>query len=230
MERMTFEEDNIIPYYQEVVVSSMLEINNSNNQVILLQPMPEKKELGEDGLLYLSGDEVFFFNGKEDSFVDLSSTFYCVKGNDARSIAFDICTTDNRDNVPIIGTGSISYFGAFQIMYNKQGIIKLTSYNADYSNSIGKKINDGIWHSVVVTYDKATLRIYEDGLLDNESIKWNVQSEALMESTMNTQRNEIVLGKSLWSNQNITLKGKMRNVKFYGKEVSKIAISVSKVL
>ena len=78
---------------------------------------------------------VFDFDGEGlGRYGDLSSRFDCVKGNNARSIAFDICTKDDRDNVPIIATGSQSTFGAFQIVYNCSGNRKRI-VNTKYSNA-----------------------------------------------------------------------------------------------
>ena len=167
-----------------------------------------------------TGDSVFYLKGDQGT-GDLGSRFECVKGNNARSISFDICTKDDRDNVPIVLTGSESNFEAFQIMCNK-GIIGVTSCGTDYSNSIGKKINDGEWHRVVVTYDGTSLRIFVDFLPDNESKTWN--DGTLMADKMDTKGNIIYLGKSLWTYPNNPLVGKLRNVRFYNIEVSNIKI------
>ena len=163
---------------------------------------------------------------------DLNSKFDCVKGNNSRTISFEICTKDDRDNLPIIATGQ-SPMGVFQIVYNcsdvmKRGVIGLTAYSADYFPPTGTVINDGKWHRVVVTYDGATLRIYVDGLLDNASAVWNNQSTASMSETMNTgPPNNILAGHSLWGEPDYNkFKGTLRNIRFYKIEVSNIAISV----
>ena len=149
-----------------------------------------------------------------------------------RSISFFILTFDERDNLPIISTGSMSKFEAFQIMYYKRGFISLNAYSGAYEPPNGTVINDGHWHSVVVTYDRATLRIYVDGRLDSESNKWNVRSNKLMADTMNTQGDTILLGHSFRIGSLNNWKGKLKNVKFYntaipGPKVSYIAIYAS---
>ena len=191
---------------------------------------------------YSFDNTVYDFDGEgRGSYGDLSSMFDCVKGNNARTISFEICTKDDRDNLPIIATGQ-SPMGVFQIVYNcsdvmKRGVIGLTAYSADYFPPTGTVINDGKWHKVVVTYDGATLRIYVDGRLDNASAVWNNQSKALMAETMNTgPSNNIFVGCSLWENPFLGCsisetmfnrwKGQLRNVKFYNIDVSNVAISV----
>ena len=163
--------------------------------------------------------------------MDLGSRFQCVKGNNARSITFKICTVDDRDNIPIIATGEMN--GAFQIVYNwigakKRGVIGLTAYSAGYFPPTGTVINDGKWHSVVVTYDGATLRIYVDGQPDNESKVWNVESTELIAKTVNTgPSNTTFVGRSLWGEPTCKrLKGKLSDIRFYHLKVSNITISV----
>jgi hypothetical protein len=131
-------------------------------------------------------------------------------------------------------------FGAFEIVYNggdaiKRGVIGLSAFSARYFPPTGTVINDGEWHSVVVTYDGATLRIYVDGRLDNASDKWNYPEPEFwnypelcnMAEAMNTgASNNIYLGRSLWEDPYEVWKGQLKNVRFYNCEVSNIAISV----
>ena len=167
-----------------------------------------------------SGGKVIDF---DEGYKDLSSSFDCVKGNNARSISFDILTKDDSNNIPIISTGEMN--GAFQIVM-KRGVIGLTAYSADYFPPTGTVINDGKWHKVDVTYDGTTLRIYVDGRLDNASAVWNSNSTASMAKTINTgPSNNIYLGRSLWESYK-GWKGQLRNVRFYNIEVSNITISV----
>ena len=175
----------------------------------------------------ITDDVVFDFNGTSESSEDYSpEDLSSVMGNKARKISFEILTVEKRDNVPIIAIGSCSHFGAFQIMHNKDGIIGLNAWTGEYSSILtGKKINDNTWHNVVVTYDGNTLRIFVDGLPDSESKTWD--NGAFLRNTMNTQGKTIFLGKKLVLDDDLTnfpMKGKLRNVRFYNFEVSKIAI------
>ena len=99
------------------------------------------------------------------------------------------------------------------IIFNLGGtknIIGVDAHSHAYLPSSGTTINDGVWHSVLVTYDGVTLRIYVDGRLDNAATDWN--NGQSIRTTLNTQGNYIYLGSSwvghLWS-------GSLKNVNFY---------------
>ena len=89
-----------------------------------------------------------------------------------------------------------------------------TIYNADYNPTTGKRINDGLWHTVLVTYDGTTLIIFVDGILENTAISWNSGSTATIASTLNTIGNSgNYLGQ--FSDNSYLLSGKLKNVQFY---------------
>jgi len=129
-----------------------------------------------------------------------------------------IKTTATGGDIALIGTGQVAQYQGFQIEYNWSGfaknIIGIDAYYHAYFPTSGTVINDGIWHSVVVTYDGTTLRIYVDGRLDNSATNWNVAPFTSLTATMNTQGNNIYLGKSIWNTYPLW-KGSLMNVNFY---------------
>ena len=149
-----------------------------------------------------------------NTIVDLRTTLKCVQGNNPRSISFMIQTTTSSDS-RIIYTGSLVNFGNFGIFINNLGIINVDIYSVWYSPSTGKAINDGLWHTVLVTYDGTTLFIYVDGVFDNTATNWNVATTATIASTLNTIGNSgNYLGQ--WAD-GISYKwiGQLKNVIFY---------------
>ena len=121
----------------------------------------------------------------------------------------------------ILSTGSVfvtSYSG-FSIMFNcntiSKNIIQIDAYNAAYYPTTGKVINDGLWHTVLVTYDGTTLLIYVDGILDNTITNWNSESSATVTSTLNTVGNSgNYLGQHV-DGSSFRWIGQMKNVQFY---------------
>jgi hypothetical protein len=122
----------------------------------------------------------------------------------------------------VVSTGSvfIASYSGFSIMFNcnsggANNILQVDAYNAAYYPSTGGVINDGLWHSVLVTYDGTTLSIYVDGRLDGSATNLNGGSTATIASTLNTVGNEMnrigawVFGDTdRWS-------GKLKNVMFF---------------
>jgi len=113
-------------------------------------------------LLYLN--QLYQFDGTSAKFVDLSKMLIAVKGNNPRTIKFQMKTTmPNGDGVAIVATGaSDPVLSLFDIcMYNQY--IYVWSYGADIYFNSGPVLNDGQWHSVSVTYDGAgTVTLYVD--------------------------------------------------------------------
>ena len=155
-------------------------------------------------------------DGNGGGVVDLRSTLQCVQGNNPRSISFMIQTTVTTD-ARILYTGSYGSWIMFGICINVGASGKLTidSGGGWYISSNGKTINDGLWHTVLVTYDGTTLNIYVDGILDNTATNWNGGSTATIASTLNTIGNS---GNYLGQFGEISISrwlGKLKNVLFY---------------
>ena len=140
------------------------------------------------------GNFIISLDGITSGIVDLRTTLQCVQGNNPRSFSFMIQTTSTSCSY-ILSTGSVfvtSYSG-FSIMFScnsgSNNIIQIDAYIAGYYPSVGKIINDGLWHTVLVTYDGTTILIYIDGILDNTITNWNDGSTATISSTLNTVGN-----------------------------------------
>ena len=117
----------------------------------------------------------------------------------------------------ILYTGSNANSKLFGICINcvGAGVLVVDIYDQYYISSNGKTVNDGLWHTVLVTYDGTTLNIYVDGRLDNTATNWNGgSSTATIASTLNTIGNSAnYLGqKDVDDGRWI---GKLKNVIFY---------------
>jgi len=82
---------------------------------------------------------------------------------------------------------------------------------AAFIPTTGKKVNDGLWHFVLVTYDGTTVKVYIDGILDRSITNYNYLSTASFSSTINTMGNSIEVG---------GFPGLMKNVNFYNYALS----------
>jgi len=172
--------------------------------------------------LFILGNTIFSFDGHGGGIVDLSSKFQCVQGNYPRSISFMIKTTFAGVDAGILCTGSPvrrQTFGVLFIGYPWTGrtpsIIQIYSYDADFNPDSGKVINDGLWHTVLVTYDGAVLNIYVDGRLDNTATTWNAldDSGVSISSSLSTTGNNIYLGQNAQGGSRWP--GQMKNVMFF---------------
>ena len=136
-----------------------------------------------------TGDAIFSFDGAANTVVDLRTTLQCVQGNNPRSFSFMIQTI-YTSYARILSTGNARSYSAFNIEFY-QGIIRVDVYDAAYFPPTGKAINDGLWHTVLVTYDGSTLSIYVDGILDNTATNWNVNNvgSGSIASALNTAGN-----------------------------------------
>ena len=126
-----------------------------------------------------------------------------VQGNKARSFSFMIQTTSTSYN-SIITTGSFVSQQLFSVCFGcgVVGAIGVNNYGS--TKSASKVINDGLWHSVLVTYDGTTLIIYVDGI---SSLNGNIGL------TINTVGND---GNYIYSYYS----GSLKNVQFYDYIVS----------
>jgi len=121
----------------------------------------------------------------------------------------------------IISTGQQAEYQGFQIEFNYdnvKNIIGVDSYGHAFCPATGTAINDGAWHTVLVTFDGTTVRIYVDGRLDNLSTHWYNPGAISISTTMNTQGNNIFLGRSQWGGN--LWKGSLKNVMFYDYVIS----------
>jgi len=151
---------------------------------------------------------VFQFNGS--NFVDLSKSFQCVQGNNPWSNSFIIQTSQNSVMMTIIYIGVPEDDQNFAIVVNSFGCISVdlerNGYDVYTIVSGNTAINDGIWHSVLVSYDTLYFSIYIDGQLDNTTIS--------AYGPLNTQGNNIYLGNGP-SLMNHPFLGSLKNVQLY---------------
>jgi len=171
--------------------------------------------------LYVVGPSVFVFDFTANAIVDLRSPslLQCVQGNNPRSISFMMQTTYTGCSV-ILSTGSTASSGMFGIGFscgdvNTGSIQVYSDGNVQYIPTTGKAINDGLWHTVLVTYDGTTLNIYVDGILDNTATNWNRDSTATIASTLNTIGNSGNYLGQFVDGSNCRWSGKLKNVLFY---------------
>ena len=150
--------------------------------------------------------------------VDLRTTLQCVQGNNPRSISFMIQTTSTSAS-RILYTGSLVNNGDFGVGFNgigaTTGYVFVDSHYACYNPNTGKAVNDGLWHTVLITYDGTTISIFVDGRLDNTATNWNSDSTATIASTLNTIGNSgNYLGQWVDGYYGRWI-GKLKNVIFY---------------
>ena len=152
--------------------------------------------------------------------LDLRNKLQCVQGNNPRSISFMIQTTHTR-NAVILATGGANFDAAFFVTLAFGGaasIIQIDVYYAGFYPSTVKVVTDGLWHTVLITYDGTRLSIYVDGILDNTATSWNSGSYSTISSTLNTAGNKVVLGQ--WADVGSRWIGKLKNVMFFDNVIS----------
>ena len=117
----------------------------------------------------------------------------------------------------MISTGGSNQYGSVGVGFCGNNMIRVYSNSVWFVPTTGKVVNDGLWHTVLVTYDGTTLNIYVDGILDNTATNWNYnENTASIASTLNTVGNSAnYLGQ--WSNPDYRhyWTGKLKNVIFY---------------
>jgi hypothetical protein len=107
-----------------------------------------------------------YFDGTIKKVINLSNVFKCVKGNNPRSISFMIRTTQTSA-ATIIETGSWSNLNSFTIgigFRGAGGAISVLGYDGDYYMT-APAINDDQWHSVLVSWDGKSLKVFIDNVL-----------------------------------------------------------------
>lgn len=105
------------------------------------------------------------------------------------------------------------FFGICYSCATQNGIIGVNGGNYGYFLLTGKRIDDGLWHTVLVSYDGTTLYIYVDTNLDNVATNWNHGGyTASIASTLHTLYNSAnILGQFV---------GSLQSVEFYDCVVS----------
>jgi len=109
------------------------------------------------------------FDGTMKNVINLSKVFKCVKGNNPRSFSFMVQTSQTTE-AAIIETGTWSYLNTFTIgigwngRKTTAGTICVFGNGGAYSMT-SPAINDNQWHSVIVSFDGTSLRIFIDNIL-----------------------------------------------------------------
>ena len=133
-----------------------------------------------------------------------------------------IQTTFISSCISIVSTGSgNSIFGSFSVSLFNAKYIQISSIGAIYNPTTGKLVGDGLWHTVLVTYDGTTLYVYVDGRLDNIATNWNVGGlTTAIATTLNTIGNSAnYIGADTDGNSNRWI-GSLKNVNVYDYVVS----------
>jgi len=138
-----------------------------------------------------------------------------VKGNNPRSISFDIQTTQSTVGV-IFTTGTPSGANDFAVAIgssnaNASGIIGTIGWGMDYTPS-GPVINDGYWHSILVTWDGTTLKIYHDNMLTASSTTSTYGPYTTL--NFNTIGDYNAMGYNIHDN-NLYYTGSLKQIKYY---------------
>lgn len=118
-------------------------------------------------------EKVLIFVAKDKQNVSIPN-FRCVKGNDPRSFSFTIKTTQN-DSAGIISTGNAAVNEGFTVGIGfgnpnfvkaglVSGVVGVGGFSADYNPTVNR-VNDGEWHTVLVTWNGKTLKTYIDSVL-----------------------------------------------------------------
>jgi len=108
----------------------------------------------------------------------------------------------------LVHTGTTNPLNAFGVgIYPGTHKIYVYAWNANYATT-GRVVNDGQWHSVLVTFDGNTLIVYIDGVLDGiiSATSW------LGGRTLNTMGNIVLLGGNPAGE---STQGQLKNIKFY---------------
>jgi hypothetical protein len=126
------------------------------------------------------------FDGTMKNVINLSNVFKCVKGNDPRSFSFMVQTSQTTE-AAIIETGTWSYLNTFTIgigwngRKTTAGTICVFGNGGAYSMT-SPAINDNQWHSVIVSWDGTSLRIFIDNILTCSTSAFNYVYPAAVES------------------------------------------------
>jgi len=112
-------------------------------------------------LLYSDGN-LYTTYGTSTSVINLTGAFQPVQGSNPRSISFDMKTLSSGTG-PIIHTGTTDVLKAFGIFMSSSTVM-VYAWNANFLTT--RVVNDGQWHSVLVTFDGNTLIVYIDGVID----------------------------------------------------------------
>jgi len=122
-------------------------------------------------LLYLN--QLYQFSGSGKDIINIPNSFSAVKGNNPRTIKFQMKTTmqtaySSQSSGAMIATGALSGSGPttiFDILLT-DNYIYLWSNCGDIAFKAGPALNDNQWHSVAITYDGAgTVTLYVDHAL-----------------------------------------------------------------
>ena len=145
--------------------------------------------------------------------MDLRTTLQCVQGNNPRSISFMI-KTNAMGCSHILSTGSNVKHQMFAIGFSCNVYTRniIQTYGAELLPNVGKVINDGLWHTVLVSYDETLLSIFVDGVLDNSASTFNGVSIAATLETTGNSANYLGQGLDLPLNRWV---GHLKNVIFY---------------
>ena len=143
-------------------------------------------------------------------------------------------SSTNLCNRSIITTGKITStdgvitltsqpLNVLGITFSCQGTIQIDAGSTGFNPSSGKVVSNGYWHTVVVTYDGTTMKIYVDGTLENTASNWNtgIYSGKAISSTLQSLGNSNnyignwVDSPYTSSSQDRMWIGSIKNVKFY---------------
>ena len=124
-------------------------------------------------------------------------------------MSFMMQTTFQTNCGAVFSTGTFANFKSFNFIFCPTFF--LVESNGVQAN-VYSVLNDGYWHSIIITYDGTTLSFYKDGIFLQSLTSWNVGSSSTLSSTVNTVGNGNYLGRrSDWSYK---WSGSLKYVKF----------------
>ncbi len=157
----------------------------------------------------------------------------CVKGNNPRSVSFDIQTTQRSAGIFIhTGTGGSPRteftigIGINQNHGPTAGVIGVIGWGADYCPN-SPFISDGNWHSVLISYDGMTIRIWIDGVLKNVGTRNTYDVTGNPSIFYNTVGDNNYLG---MSDPNFYFNGNLKNIVLFDNNVTMSAPTVKPTL
>jgi hypothetical protein len=154
-----------------------------------------------------------------------------VKGNDPRSFLFTINTTQSG-SAGIISTGNTAVNEGFTVGIGfgnlafvkaglVSGVVGVGGYSADYNPTVNR-VNDGKWHTVLVTWNGKTLKTYIDNVLTLlvHDYSFNaIPPQSFTTMKFNTTGDLNYLGRYNVPEQEYYFDGSLKDISIYDEEI-----------
>lgn len=170
--------------------------------------------------------KVLTFVAKSEVDYPIPPPFACVKGNGPRSFSFAIKTTQT-DSAGIISTGNHAINEGFTVGIGfgsedskTAGVIGVGGYSADYNPTVNP-VNDGEWHTVLVTWNGKTLKTYIDNVLTLLIHDNSFHDKSVAKSTIkyDTQKDINYIGRYNDPDTPSYFNGQLKDIALYDEEI-----------